>query len=159
VVMRNLGARAEHAVIGSWVIYRSWAVTSGHELRAGLNTLVQKPGASEQLALGASERRWVGASELLYRGASEVWRAGASEIAYRGASERIFLGASQWMARGASERQYQGGSESRLGGASERQHQGGSESRLGGSEQRLAPDAGDAIPYPAVPPASTKTEE
>ena len=128
VVIRNLGARSERAVQGAWVVYRSWAVEAGHEVRPGLRTANSRSGASEHLALGASERRWISGSELRLGGASEVWRAGASELAYRGASERLLAG----------------GSEARLGGASERQY-------AGGSEQRLAADSEAAIPYPAVP--------
>jgi hypothetical protein len=144
VVIRNLGARAEGAVHGSWLIFRSWAVEAGHEARPGPSTLVSKPGASEQLTLGASERRWLSGSELRLGGASEVRRAGASELAYGGASEQLFLGASQWMARGSSERQHAGASERRLGGA---------------SEQRLASDPEAALPYPAVRPADPSSEE
>ena len=128
VVIRNLGARSERAVQGAWVVYRSWAVEAGHEVRPGLRTASSRSGASEHLALGASERRWLSGSEARLGGASEVWRAGASELAYRGASERLLAG----------------GSEARLGGASERQY-------VGGSEQRLAADSEAAIPYPAVP--------
>jgi hypothetical protein len=144
VVIRNLGARAERAVHGAWVVHRSWAVEAGREVRVGLRTVTSKPGASEQLALGASERRWLSGSELRLGGASEVWRAGASELAYGGASERLFLGASQLVARGASEARLGGASEQRFGGASERQY-------AGGSEQRLAADPEAALPYPAVP--------
>ena len=118
VVIRNLGARAEHAVLGAWEIYRSWAVEAGHEGRPGRRTVIRS-GASELLAIGASERRWLVGSELRLGGASELWRVGASELAFRGASEQLFLGASQAMARGASERWYAGASERRLGGASE----------------------------------------
>jgi hypothetical protein len=159
VVIRNLGARAERAVHGAWVVYRSWAVEAGHEVRVALRPANSRSGASE--LLGASERRWLSASELRLGGASEVWRAGASELAYRGASEQLFLGASQLVARGASERRFAGASERRFGGASERQSGGASEARLGGaserqyaggSEQRLADDTGAALPYPAVPP-------
>jgi len=171
VVIRNLGARAEGAVHGAWVIYRSWAVEAGHEVRPAVAGAGQAPGASELLAQGASERRWRSGSELRLGGASERWRAGASELAYSGASELLYLGASERVARGASERQYGGASERRLGGASERSHAGASEQRLGGaserqhgggSEQRLADDADlveEAFPYPAVPPADPSSEE
>jgi len=144
VVIRNLGARSERAVHGAWVVYRSWAVEAGHEVRPGLRTANSRSGASEHLALGASERRWLSGSELRLGGASEIWRAGASELAYRGASEQLFLGASQLVARGASEQRFAGASEQRFAGASERQH-------AGGSEQRLAADPEGALPYPAVP--------
>jgi hypothetical protein len=158
VVIRNLGSHGGREVVGGWTIFRSWAVEAGHELRSAPRGGVPTPGASEQLALGASERRWLAGSELRLGGASERWRIGASELAYRGASERLYLGASQWSARGASERQYAGASERRLGGASERQ--GGSEQRLGGgSEQRLATSPEDPIPYPAIPPVPPKGEE
>lgn len=139
VVIRNLGAHAEHAVLGAWVIYRSWAVEAGHQARPGRRVPVRS-GASELLALGASERRWLAGSELRLGGASELWRAGASEVTYRGASEQLFLGASQWMAGGASERGYAGGSEARLGGA---------------SDQR---PGGEALPYPADPDLPSSKE-
>jgi hypothetical protein len=169
VVIRNLGARAERAVLGAWTITRSWAVEGGRELRVGpvpTRGVLPAPGASEQ-RLGASERRWQSGSELRLGGASEVWRIGASELAFRGASERLYLGGSERVARGASERQYAGASERRLGGASEQRWAGASEARLGGaseqrlggaSEGRLAP-AGEALPYPAAPPASNSSEE
>jgi hypothetical protein len=160
VVIRNLGAHAEHAVLGAWVIYRSWAVEAGHEARPG-RRLAVRSGASELLALGASERRWIAGSEVRLGGASELWRAGASEIAYRGASEQLFLGASQSMARGASERWYAGASERRLGGASERALPGGSEGRLGGaSDQRPggAGTSGEPLAYPPVPSHPTSKE-
>jgi len=169
VVIRNLGARAERAVLGAWTITRSWAVEGGREIRVGPVAsagALPAPGASEQL-LGASERRWQSGSELRLGGASEVWRIGASELAFRGASERLYLGGSERVARGASERLYAGASERRLGGASEQRRAGASEARLGGaseqrlggaSEGRLAP-ADEALPYPAVPPASTSSEE
>jgi len=124
VVIRNLASRAEHAVLGAWSIYRSWAVETGREVRAGRRAVVRS-GASELLVLGASERRWLAGSEARLGGASELWRAGASELAYRGASEQRFLGASQVVARG--------GSEGRLGGASERRA------------------AGEGTTWPAVP--------
>jgi hypothetical protein len=152
VVIRNLGGRAERAVHGAWIIHRSWAVEAGHEIRPGPRTVVSRPGASEQLALGASERRWLSGSEARLGGASEAWRAGASELAYGGASEQLFLGASQWLARGASERQYAGASEARLGGSSERPY-------AGASERRLADDPEASLPYPAVPSAPPSSEE
>jgi hypothetical protein len=169
VVIRNLGARAERAILGTWTIHRTWAVEAGREVRVGPGTLAvpRAPGASDQVALGASERRWQSGSELRLGGASEVWRIGGSELSFRGASELLYMGGSERMARGASERQYagaseyayRGGSESRLGGASDQRLGGASEQRLGGaSEGRLAP-ADEALPYPAVPPASPQSEE
>jgi hypothetical protein len=160
VVIRNLGARAEHAVLGTWVIHRSWAVEGGHAVSPGRRGPV-RPGASELMALGASERRWVAGSELRLGGASELWRAGASEVAYRGASERLFLGASQAVARGASERLYAGASERASAGASERMLGGSSERILGGaSEARLRGGApgGGGLPFPAVPARPTGKE-
>lgn len=145
VVIRNLGARQERAVLGRWEIHRSWPVGGGHELRAPSRAGqdgVPAPGASERLPLGASERWWLVGSELRLGGASEIWRVGASEVRLRGASERMFAGASQWRLGGASERRFAGASEKRLAGASERrlggasERSGASERRLGASEQR-----------------------
>jgi len=148
VVIRNLASRAEHAVLGAWSIYRSWAVEAGQEVRPGRRAAVRS-GASELLAVGASERRWLAGSEVRLGGASELWRAGASELAYGGASELRFLGASQWVARGASERWQAGASERRLGGASERDMDGASQGRLGGASEQHA--TGEETTWPAVP--------
>ncbi len=170
VVIRNLGAHQERAVLGRWEVYRSWVAESGRETRiTGLPASAPRTGASE--LLGGSERVWLGASELRLGGASEVWRIGASELRFRGASERLFVGASQWLLRGASERRLMGASEIRLGGASERflggaseralggaseralggasERLGASELRLGGSEQRF--EGGSAAPLPHQP--------
>ena len=153
VVIRNLGARQERAVIARWEMYRSWVSESGAEVRGpGRPGELRPAGASEHL--GASERRWLGASETRLGGASEVWRIGASELRLRGASEVLFAGASRWAAAGASERRLLGASEYRLGGASERvvggasERLGGSERRLGGSEDRLG--ASENTAYPKV---------
>jgi hypothetical protein len=167
VVIRNLGARAERELVASWEIHRSWSVQGGRELRLPAGGTTVRVGASETLALGASERRWIQGSEVRLGGASERWRIGASEVLFRGATEQLFAGASQALLRGASERQHAGGSESRLGGASERAYGGASESRLGGaseralagaSEGRLAggselrlDEGGSALPLPYPP--------
>lgn len=160
VVIRNLGAHREHAVLGRWEVYRSWVAEGGRELRLGDGQgPVLRAGASELLALGGSERRWAAGSELRLGGASEIWRLGASELRFRGASEILFAGASQWMLRGASERRFPGASEKRLGGASELRLAGGSEERLGGaSERRLGGSeprlqAGPEIAPPQSPAA------
>jgi len=169
VVIRHLGAHQERAVLGRWEIYRTWLAGGGREqhlpARPGHDG-VPRPGASELVALGASERWWLLGSELRLGGASEVWRIGASEVRLRGASERLFAGASQWVRAGASERRFAGASERRLAGASERrlagasERLGASERRLGASEQRLGaserrldgPDGPSAAPgaYPAA---------
>src|SRR5262249_46564217 len=143
VVIRGLGARAERKVLAIWETYRSWVAHTGavaHVPMPGAYT----PGGSEQLALGASERRWHAASELRLGGASEVFRLGASELRYLGASETLYSGASEWRLRGASELRflgasqwlYGGASEQRSAGASERLYPGASERRLGASEHR-----------------------
>lgn len=133
VVIRNLGAFQERAVLGRWEVYRSWVAAEGGEIRrTPPSDAVRMLGASE--APGASEQRWLSGSELRLAGASELWRLGASELRLGGASEVLFAGASERRAGGASER--------RLGGASERQ-QGGASERLGGSESRLYPKVED----------------
>ena len=142
VVIRNLGARQERAVLGRWEMYRSWVSEGGREVAGAVRSgAAVALGASERM--GASERRWLSGSELRLGGASEIWRLGASELRLRGASEILFAGASQWLLAGASERRAMGASERRLGGASERvlggasERLGGSERRLGGSEERV----------------------
>jgi len=168
VVITGVGAHHGRAVIARWEIYRSW-VGDENVVTIGPGTKdVALPGSSEQLMVGASERRWRYASEARLGGASEVFFLGASEIRARGASERLFIGASQYQMRGASEKQYLGGSEVRMRGASERvlggasermgssermlggasERLGGSENMLGGSEGRLA-----AVPPTMAPPA------
>jgi len=125
VVIRNLGAHQERAVLGRWEMYRSWVAAEGGEIRREIASgPVRALGASERL--GASEQRWLSGSELRLAGASELWRLGASELRLGGASEVLFVGAS----------------ERRLGGASER-HLAGASERLGGSEPRLYPKVED----------------
>jgi hypothetical protein len=139
VVIRGLGAHYGHAVVARWEIFKSWLADEVTETQVRDTHPVLPVGASEQLMVGASEKRWRYASEARLGGASEVFFMGASEIKARGASERLYLGASQWVMRGASERRFAGASESRLGGASEVRLAGASEQRLmGASEQRLA---------------------
>jgi hypothetical protein len=129
VVIRNLGAYQERAVLGRWEVYRSWVAAEGGEIRRDSRAgLPVKLGASERL--GASELRWVSGSELRLAGASELWRLGASELRLGGASEVHFAGASERRLGGASERLRAGASERHLGGASERHLGGASEPRL-----------------------------
>jgi hypothetical protein len=159
VVIRNLGGRAAHAVVGRWQIFRSWATSGGLEEIQRMATRLDTPGgASERTAAsawlwragseerlgGASELWRIGASEVRLRGASELLYAGASERRAMGASERHWAGASEWRLGGASERQLQGASEWRLGGASEWQLQGASERRLGGASERVLGGASEA---------------
>ena len=151
VVIRNLGGRAAHAVVGRWQIFRSWSTRGGLEEVQRMATRMGAPGgASERTAASAwlwsagSEERLGGASELWRIGASEVRLRGASELLYAGASERHWAGASEWRLGGASERQLQGASEWRLGGASEWQLQGASERRLGGASERVLGGASEA---------------
>ena len=133
VVIRNLGAHQERAVLGRWQVYRSWVAAEGGEIRRPPpSDTVRMLGASERP--GASEQRWLSGSELRLAGASELWRLGASELRLGGASEVRFAGASERRAGGASERQQGGASEWQQGGASE---------RLGGSERRLYPKIED----------------
>jgi hypothetical protein len=137
VVIRNLGAHQERAVLGRWEMYRSWVAEEGVEIRREVPSgPVRALGASERL--GASEQRWLSGSELRLAGASELWRLGASELRLGGASEVLFAGASERRLLGASER--------RLGGASERHLGGASERHLGGSEPRLYPKVEDRRP-------------
>jgi hypothetical protein len=141
VVIRNLGAHQERAVLGRWEMYRSWVAAEGREIRREVPSgPVRALGASERL--GASEQRWISGSELRLAGASELWRLGASELRLGGASEVLFAGASERRLAGASERRLGGASERLLGGASERLLGGASE-RLGGSEPRLYPNVED----------------
>jgi hypothetical protein len=156
VVIRGVGAHAAREVVGSWEIHRSWSLQAGRELRVGDGRFTLRTGASEQLAMGASERWWLSGSETRLGGASERWRIGASEIAFRGASEKLYAGGSQFAYRGASERLQSGASELRLGGASERAYAGGSESRLGASDNRFEGGSASPLPYPAVAPAGRK---
>jgi len=173
VVIRNIGARSERQVIGTWEIHRAWASVGGHAVRVA---------GGGRAAGGASELAWLAGSELRMGGASERWRMGASEGAWRGASERMMAGASQWRYAGASERAWAGASEYRLGGASERAWAGasearlggasermlggaseqarpaGSEGRLGGSEQRFEGPTAPPLPYPSTGTDPTKKE-
>lgn len=134
VVIRNLGVQVSRAVLARWQIYRSWVAEAGREVTtadAARPAAGARPGgASELVAIGASERQWLGASELRLGGASELWRIGASELRLRGASERLMAGASERSLQGASERLRPGASERLLQGASERLRQGASEHQL-----------------------------
>jgi hypothetical protein len=141
VVIRNLGARSERELLGSWEIRRSWSVHAGRELRPGEARVKVAAGGSEQHLAGASERSWRSGSEVRLGGASERWRIGASEISFKGASERLYAGGSQLA--------YQG--------ASERVHAAGSESRLGASDQRY--EGGSSSPYPPSKPAAPAQEK
>jgi hypothetical protein len=150
VVIRNLGARTERAVVGRWEIHRSWSVQGGRAFRRGGKLVA---------GMGASEQHWSSGSDVRLAGASERWRIGASELAWRGASEQLHAGASQWMYAGASERAYGGASEGRLAGASEHHDAGGSESRLGASDNHneRGPDA--PLPFPPVEPKPAGRKE
>jgi hypothetical protein len=122
-------ARVETAEIIGRILGWSWAAGArqGSEAR-----LAGGLGASEILARGASEWRWLGGSERWLGGASESLFAGASEARYLGASEmlgaseRLFLGASGWFG-GSEALAAGGGRESRLAGEA----LGGSESQPG----------------------------
>jgi hypothetical protein len=145
VVIRNLDAFAEHAVLARWEMYRSWVAEGGREGRGALPTASRPaPGASENL--GGSETLWLRGSELRLGGASERWRLGASELRLGGASELLAAGGSERRLGGASELRFQGASEWRLGGASERVLGGASERQLaGGSEHRLGGGSEDRL--------------
>jgi hypothetical protein len=165
VVIRNIGARTERQIIGTWEILRSWSVTGSWARRA----------AAGRTGIGASEQRWSTGSETRLGGASELWRIGASELAWRGASERLLMGASERLLRGASERAWAGASEARLGGASERAFAGaserafaggserslggGSEARVGGDEAHFEGPTAPPLPYPPADPAGTGRKE
>jgi hypothetical protein len=148
VVIRGLGARAERKVLAIWETYRSWVDhpdAAAHTLVRGTHT----PGGSEQLALGASERRWRAASELRLGGASEVFRLGASELRYLGASETLYSGASEWRLRGASELRFLGASQWLYGGASEQRSAGASEWLYPGASERAHLGASErSLGYP-----------
>jgi hypothetical protein len=137
VVIRGLGATAEHQVISRWEVYRTWTTDAWRELVKVTATPGTGPGGASELRLGASERLGRGQSELRLGGASERWLRGASELRLGGSSERAYLGASQWVARGASERRWGGASEWRYLGGSERVLLGASELRLGGASERM----------------------
>jgi hypothetical protein len=147
VVIRGLGAHQGRSVLARWEVYRSWISSAGHEVRGGVTggaaAAPGRGGASERLALGASELRLGGASETLF--------AGASQWLMRGSSERQFLGASELRMRGSSEQLLRGASENQFFGASERRL-GASERRLGASEN--APQAAGARP---TPPSSSSS--
>jgi hypothetical protein len=74
--------------------------------------VVREGGASEQVRIGASERRWQGASERVKSGASEMMAWAASQWRKAGASEHRFTGASERM--GASERSQPMGSSEKV---------------------------------------------
>jgi hypothetical protein len=151
VVIRGVNARAERKVLATWEIRRSWSTAAGIE-RTGI---VKRgggvgPGASEWMAIGASERSWMGASELRLGGASELYLLGASELLMRGASETMYQGASEWMMRGASERLMRGASEWSFAGASERMFGGASENLYAGASERLFGGASERYTYPTA---------
>jgi len=138
VVIRNLDARSQHAVLGQWQIYRSFMSRGGVEelQRVSWRVAAAPGGASERVA--ASGWAWGAGSELRLGGASELWRLSASEVRLGGASEVLLAGASERRLAGASERRLAGASEWRLAGASEYRLAGASEYRLAGaSEYRL----------------------
>jgi hypothetical protein len=149
VVIRGIGARAERRVLATWEYRRTVALTGG-TARAAVAAGRLRAGASEWMALGASERAWLGASEILLGGASELFLMGASELRLRGASETLYAGASEYRMRGASERlmrgasewSYRGASERLLRGASEQLYAGASERRLGGASESSYPALG-----------------
>ncbi len=143
VIIRGIGARAERRVLGVWEIQRVWVTADGGERSTSAAAAAVPLGASEGLALGASERRWLAGSEVRLGGASEVARIGASELRYRGASETLFAGASERRLRGASESRLAGASERRLAGASERRLAGASERRLGGASEQVGAGASE----------------
>ncbi len=138
VVIRGLGARAERRILAIWEIHRSWVAHAGGAV-ATPGGMGRTAGGSEQVGLGASERRWRAASELRLGGASELYRLGASELRYLGASETAYVGASERRLGGASELRFRGASEllhAGYAGASERQQRGASEGRLGYPDDR-----------------------
>lgn len=146
VVIRNVGAHQERAVIGRWEVYRSWVTEKGREVQSSVTrTWNGRGGSSELLSLGGSEKVWLGASELRFVGASGLWKLGASELRYGGASETLFAAASQWMFRGASEVRMRGASETLLRGASERRLLGASETLLRGASERRFLGASERI--------------
>jgi hypothetical protein len=145
VVIRGIGARAEHRVLSTWEYRRQIELVGGGE-RTVFAKGTLAPGSSEWLMLGSSERVWQGASELLMRGGSELWLLGASELLLGGSSETMFQGASEYRLRGASERWamgaterlFRGATERMLGGASETMFAGASERRMGGASELYA---------------------
>ena len=151
VVIRGIGPRAERRVVAVWHVHRSWSASANVTVRT-VATPEGVRGASEHIALGASELSRRAASELRLGGASELYLLGASEVRFLGASERLFVGASEWRARGASERFYLGASEWRERGASETRFVGASE-RLypGASERGWAGGSENRPRYPEPP--------
>jgi len=167
VVIRGIDARGNRRVLATWVMHRSWPAELGRASRSewrqvqegigGIGEGATLPGASERVALGASESILLGASEMWLGGASEVYLLGASEIRFGGASETLFAAASEWRLRGASEvllsgaseLRLRGASEMRLGGASEQIVPGASELRLGGGSELLAGGASERGLRPA----------
>jgi len=136
VVIRNLSAHRERAVVARWEIARSWRTSSGREARAQRWRAPIKVGGASELVSGGSERAWLSGSEVRLGGASEKYRLGASELRFGGASELRFAGASEVRLAGGSERRLAGASEWMLAGASERRLVGASEQRLGGASER-----------------------
>jgi len=145
VVIRGLGARAERKILAVWEIHRSWLAHADVAVHTAAGT-GRTPGASEQVAVGASERHWRAASELRLGGASELYLLGASEVRFLGGSETFYVGASEVRFLGASEWLYVGASEVRYAGASERRQGGASEDRL------RYPDHGGRTAAESVPP-------
>ncbi len=160
VTIRSLGDGPEQRVLSTWTMrwvqasapmIERWQQTAERtvmdpwergqvSLGASEMSVLRERGASEWMALGASERRWLGASEWVASGASELRWAGASEMSgaaaslRMGASERI--GASERLGASEGARAGQGGVE-RLG-ASEGVSAGalaGERSTAGGGEQ------------------------
>jgi hypothetical protein len=148
IVIRGLAARAERRILAVWEVHHSWIARAGVAVRT-VGAAACTAGGSEQMALGASELRWLAASELRLGGASELYRLGASELRYLGASERLYAGASEWRAKGASELRYLGASEWRERGASEARYAGASERLHAGASGRALPGASENRPrYP-----------
>jgi len=143
VVVRGVHGHAERRVIARWEVRKSWLTDLGFEVVGGdvrwLQAAGPRPGSSDKLLAGASERGFMVGSELRLAGASEIFRIGASEFRFQGGSETLFAGGSEVRVRGASEVRLRGASEQRLGGASEKARKGASQRRLGGASERKAP--------------------
>jgi hypothetical protein len=176
VVIRGVGGHAEGRVLARWEVRKSWVSDVGFEVVGGTvrwRALVpeegaaRRPGGSEALLAGASERRWRAGSEVRLAGASEVFKVGASEFRYLGASETLFAGGSETLFAGASEKRYRGASERLARGASESAYAGASERLARGASERLARGASEGrlggasenqarSPYPAKGSTSRK---
>ena len=155
VVIRGIGPRSERRVVAVWHVHRSWSASVSLTAHSVVSGPASVPGASEHVAVGASELSRRAASELRLGGASELYLLGASELRYLGASERLYVGASEWRARGASERLYLGASEWQERGASEARFAGASERMYAGASERVWPGASEnRARYPEPPSRS-----